>query len=207
MHSIKKSLILSATAVATTAVLAACGATSSSMNADIPMGNTTSTAASSTAALPASTEADVTFTQLMIPHHQQAVQMADLALAQATTPDVKALAQQIKGAQGPEITMMTGWLQGWGAPMPMAGDMAGMDMGEHAATGMMSEQEMADLSNAQGADFDRLWLTMMIAHHKGAITMAQDVKASSTTPEVTSLADAIIAGQTKEIEYMNTLLK
>ncbi len=206
MHSIKKTLMLSAAAVATAAVLAACGSTSSSMNSDMPMGNTESAAASSAAMLPAGTEVDVTFAQLMIPHHQQAVQMADLALAQATTTEVQALAQQIKEAQGPEITMMTGWLEGWGAPMSMASDMGSVHMTDHTAMGMMSDQDMTDLSNAQGADFDRLWLTMMIAHHRGAITMAQEVKASSTTPDVTSLADAIIAGQTKEIDYMNTLL-
>lgn len=207
----KNATVLSAVALSATALLAACGSSTTSSNSTMPMASSMASVMasgqSSAAALPAGTEADVTFAQLMIPHHQQAVQMADLALAQATTPEVKALAQRIKDAQGPEITMMSGWLQGWGAPMAMASDMAGMDMGGQTASGMMTDKDMTDLANAQGADFDRMWLTMMIAHHKGAITMAQDVKASSSTPEVTSLADAIISGQTKEIDYMNTLLK
>jgi uncharacterized protein (DUF305 family) len=71
---------------------------------------------------------------------------------------------------------------------------------------MMSDEDMGALMDASGADFDRMWLTMMIAHHEGAIEMAEQVKAQSTTPDVTALADAIVAGQTTEIDTMQQLL-
>jgi uncharacterized protein (DUF305 family) len=165
-------------------------------------------ASAGAAALPAGTEADVTFAQLMIPHHEQAVQMADLALHNATTPEVKQLAAQIKAAQDPEITMMTGWLKGWGAPMQMASSssMQSMSMSGQNAAGMMSDANMTALSHATGAAFDTMWLTLMINHHEGAITMANNLKAASTTPEVTALADSIISGQTAEIATMKALL-
>jgi uncharacterized protein (DUF305 family) len=68
----------------------------------------------------AGSESDITFAQLMIPHHEQAVQMADMALQKATTPEVQQLAQQIKDAQDPEIQQMRGWLTAWDAPEQMA---------------------------------------------------------------------------------------
>jgi uncharacterized protein (DUF305 family) len=84
--------------------------------------------------------------------------------------------------------------------------MQGMDMGGQSAAGMMTSQDMTALSKASGADFDHMWLTMMIAHHQGAITMANGLKKQSTTPEVTALANGIISGQTTEIDTMKTLL-
>ncbi|MBT9257402.1 DUF305 domain-containing protein [Phycicoccus sp. MAQZ13P-2] len=143
---------------------------------------------------------DVMFAQMMIPHHQQAVEMADLALdAKAESSEqVRALATDIKAAQDPEIQTMQGWLTSWGAPAS-----AGMD---HGMPGMMGETEMASLKDATGADFDRQWLTMMIAHHEGAITMAQDVLSSTKDAEVRTLADAIIKAQQQEIATMQELL-
>lgn len=156
-------------------------------------------------------EADITFAQLMIPHHEQAVQMADLALQQATSPEVIDLATQIKAAQDPEIQQMRGWLTQWGAPEQMAGangmDHGDMDMGGQTAAGMMSDQDMSALMDASGTEFDQMWLAMMIAHHEGAIEMAQQVMSQSSDPEVTALADAIVAGQTTEIATMQTLLQ
>jgi len=153
----------------------------------------------------------------MIPHHEQAVEMADLALdprADASA-QVKQLARQIKGAQDPEIEMMTQWLQQWGAPTEMpgtTGDLAGMDhsghdMGGMTMSGMMTAEQMQDLHQATGATFNTMWLEMMIAHHEGAIAMAEQVKASSTDPAVTRLADEIIAAQRAEITTMRQDLK
>jgi uncharacterized protein (DUF305 family) len=148
----------------------------------------------------------------MIPHHQQAVEMADMALdpTHEASPEVKKLAQQIKGAQDPEIQEMTEWLQAWGAPTAMpgaTGDMSGMDhsghdMGGMTMSGMMTEEQMQQLAAAKGEAFDTLWLQMMIEHHEGAIQMAEQVKATSSNQQVITLADAIIAAQKKEIATM-----
>jgi uncharacterized protein (DUF305 family) len=153
--------------------------------------------------------ADVAFAQLMIPHHEQAVEMADLALKYATTTEVKDLASEIKGAQGPEIEQMTQWLQDWGAPTSMAssdGDMGDMDMGGMGSDGMMSEEAMQGLAESRGAEFDQMWLQMMIAHHEGAITMAQQVLDTTNNAEVTTLANDIVQTQQAEIESMQRLL-
>jgi uncharacterized protein (DUF305 family) len=155
-------------------------------------------------------EADITFAQLMIPHHEQAVEMADMALEQASTPEVRQLAQEIKGAQDPEIKLMRSWLKAWGAPEEMEGmdgmDHGGMDMGGQSAGGMMSDEDMSGLMEAQGVEFDRMWLEMMIEHHEGAIEMAKAVKEQSQNPEVLALADAIISAQEAEIAVMEQLL-
>lgn len=200
-----KMTALTAATVAATVLLAGC-ASSSTSSAETP----DSQSAASGAVVATGSDADITFAQLMIPHHEQAVQMADMALQQATSPEVTDLATQIKAAQDPEIQQMRGWLQQWGAPEQMDGmdgmDHGDMDMGGQTAGGMMSDEDMGALMDASGADFDRMWLTMMIAHHEGAIEMAEQVKAQSTTPDVTALADAIVAGQTTEIDTMQQLL-
>lgn len=200
-----KMTALTAATVAATVLLAGC-ASSSTSSAETP----DSQSAASGAVVATGSDADITFAQLMIPHHEQAVQMADMALQQATSPEVTDLATQIKAAQDPEIQQMRGWLQQWGAPEQMDGmdgmDHGDMDMGGQTAGGMMSDEDMGALMDASGADFDRMWLTMMIAHHEGAIEMAEQVKAQSTNPDVTALADAIVAGQTTEIDTMQQLL-
>ena len=147
---------------------------------------------------------DIAFAQLMIPHHQQAVAMADLALQHAKSADVQSLAAQIKSAQGPEIEQMKAWLDEWGAPMEMSEgehEMGGMTM-----SGMMTDDAMDVLAESRGAGFDRMWLQMMIAHHQGAIQMAQDVLEESSNDEVTALAQAIVDGQAAEIDTMQQLL-
>lgn len=200
-----KMTALTAATVAATVLLAGC-ASSSTSSAETP----DSQSAASGAVVATGSDADITFAQLMIPHHEQAVQMADIALQRATSPEVTDLATQIKAAQDPEIQQMRGWLQQWGAPEQMDGmdgmDHGDMDMGGQTAGGMMSDEDMGALMDASGADFDRMWLTMMIAHHEGAIEMAEQVKAQSTNPDVTALADAIVAGQTTEIDTMQQLL-
>lgn len=147
--------------------------------------------------------ADVTFAASMVPHHQQAIEMADLALVQASSGDVRRLATEIKAAQGPEIASMTGWLTGWGAA-PMPGD---HDMGGAGMDGMMSAQEMSALKDQSGAAFDRMWLQMMVRHHEGAVAMARTQLSEGRDPAAKALARAVMDGQTKEIATMNALLK
>lgn len=153
----------------------------------------------------------------MIPHHEQAVEMADLALAESAgaSASVVALAEQIKKAQDPEIEQMTGWLQDWGAPVTMPGtdssDMADMDHGGHdmggiTMSGMVSAEDMQALSEASGQEFDILWMQAMIAHHEGAVVMAEQVKESTDNPEVEKLANEVIRTQTKEIQMMQAYL-
>jgi uncharacterized protein (DUF305 family) len=166
----------------------------------------------STASIPADASfnaTDVAFAQGMIPHHAQAVTMADMALDQSTDPDVTRLATAIKAAQAPEIEQMTGWLQDWGQPVPETSD--GMDhsmdgMEGMMMSGMMSEADMQRLGEAEGTAFDRMWLELMIQHHEGAITMAEDELANGKAPEVEQLAQAIITAQQAEITEMETLL-
>ncbi len=200
---------LAITGVALTATLAACGAstegaTTGGMN-DTPSSPSTLTVQA----------ADIAFAQLMIPHHTQAMEMADLALKYGSTAEVKTLATQIKAAQDPEIAEMTQWLGGWGAPLEMPGsddagmpgmDHSGMDMGGLSAAGMMSEQDMGALDQARGADFDRVWLQMMIAHHQGAIAMAEQVLTTTTDEQVKALASNVASGQNTEIDTMQQLL-
>jgi uncharacterized protein (DUF305 family) len=114
-------------------------------------------------------DADVTFATDMIPHHRQAVEMAELAETRADAAEVKELATKIKGAQDPEIQVMSGWLTAWGKPVPDR--MGGHDM-NGSMPGMMSSDDMDALMDAAGADFDQMFLTMMIPHHQGAVEMA-----------------------------------
>lgn len=150
-------------------------------------------------------EADVAFAQGMIPHHEQAIEMADIALDPTigASEQVRDLATRIKAGQDPEIVLMTGWLTAWGQPIQMdtsgGHDMSSMD-------GMMSAGEMDSLGMMSGADFDSMWLDMMIRHHEGAITMAKDVKANGSNPDVIALADQVITAQQAEIAEMQALL-
>ncbi|BAV00057.1 DUF305 domain-containing protein [Aurantimicrobium minutum] len=140
---------------------------------------------------------DIMFAQMMIPHHQQAVDMSTLAETRSTNPEILALAVQIKDAQAPEIKQMAAWLESAGAGMDMGHDMG---MG-----GMLTDEQMTALSNASGAEFDKLYLQGMIAHHEGAIQMAQMIVGSNNA-EAKELAAAIISSQSAEIEKMKTLL-
>ena len=154
---------------------------------------------------------DVGFAQGMIPHHAQAVEMADMAIATSTNADVLALAKQIKSAQNPEIETMTGWLQTWGQAVPSTASMAdgGHDMTNMSGMmmdGMMSDADMKRLESSTGTAFDRLWLELMIQHHEGAVRMAKDELADGKNPDARALAQAIITSQQAEISKMNALL-
>ena len=148
--------------------------------------------------------ADAMFAQMMIPHHQQAVEMSTLAETRASSPEIKALAAEIKGAQQPEIDQMTAWLEEWGMPV-----MSGMDAmdehGGHGMSGMLTSEQMQQLADAQGAEFDRLFAEFMILHHEGAIDMAEDV-VDSKDPRVAALAQEIITTQAEEIAQMRAFL-
>ena len=183
---------------------AACGGTSTTPAAPAATAPSSSAAAGATGQ--AHNAADVTFAQGMIPHHRQAVMMAQQASSRAKSPAVKTLAAQIQSAQDPEITTMTGWLTSWGQPTEQPGmsGMAGHDMGSMG--GMMSDADMTKLSKLTGAAFDREFLTMMTAHHNGAIEMARTQLAQGQYPPAKALAQNIITSQTAEIAKMKTLL-
>jgi uncharacterized protein (DUF305 family) len=140
---------------------------------------------------------DVMFLQMMIPHHEQAVEMSTLAETNSTNPELLALAARIKAAQGPEIELMTKLLTDAGQAMMMDHSMGN--------NGMMGMDDMLALAAATGNEFDVLYLTGMIAHHEGAINMTNPV-ASSANMEVKKLAENIITSQTAEIAEMTKLL-
>ncbi|CAO1654140.1 DUF305 domain-containing protein [Salinibacterium sp. NYA9b] len=145
--------------------------------------------------------ADVMFTAMMIPHHEQAVEMADMVLEKDGIDErVVTLAQEIKAAQGPEIELMTSWLEGWG--VGMTDGMDGMGNGD----GMMSDSDMADLEAANGDDASRLFLEQMIVHHEGAIDMAELEIDSGQNEDVLALAQEVMDAQTTEISLMRSII-
>lgn len=158
----------------------------------------TGDSASSSNMQASSNMSDIAFAQMMIPHHEQAVVMSGYVLTNTDNPQVLALAQEILDAQGPEIEQMTAILDRFNS------DMGGH--GGHTMAGMLTDQELDQLQNAKGPEFDQLFLSGMIAHHEGAIDMADDVLASGADVEVRALAEAIVSGQQAEIDYMKELL-
>ncbi|MFC0505288.1 DUF305 domain-containing protein [Micromonospora costi] len=200
-------------------VTAAC---SGSDMAGMDRSNGGPTASSSASAAATFNNADVMFAQMMTPHHRQAVAMADLAAARAGDPELKDLAAKIKVAQDPEITTMTGWLTAWGRPtaapthhsMPgmspaPAQDMHGMGSptpGGSGMPGMMSDQEMAELGAARGAQFDKRFAQMMIAHHNGAIDMAKTERERGSNPAAKALAAKIASDQEAEVKTLQRIL-
>ncbi len=151
-------------------------------------------------------DADVTFAQMMTIHHQGALEMARLAVQQAESDEVKDLATTIEAAQGPEIELMGSWLSAWGEPREPAGH-AGMDHGGMDMNGMSQEQVMTELLQKTGTDFDGQFLSSMIAHHEGALMMAEEQQRDGNNPESLQLAQLIIDAQQTEIQQMQQLLK
>jgi len=149
------------------------------------------------------------FVVMMIPHHEQAVEMADIVLAKSDIdPKVAELAQNIKDAQGPEIDRMLGWLQEWGVEYnPNGHSMGGMDHGSMGGMdGMMSDADMSMLENADGPTASRIFLEQMILHHEGAVEMAETALKDATDPDVRELAQQVIDDQNAEIATMQDLL-
>jgi uncharacterized protein (DUF305 family) len=189
-------------AIATLIALSACS-TAGPMEGMDHGGNSASPSSSARVNTGAHNDADVTFAMGMVPHHQQAVEMADTILGKGGIDDrVTALAKKIKAAQAPEITLMTGWLDTWGSPVDSMSNMPGMDMG----TGMMSKDDMSKLAAATGLDASRLFLEQMIVHHTGALDMADIETSSGTNPAAQELAKNIFSGQTAEIAEMKSIL-
>ena len=148
-------------------------------------------------------ESDIMFAQMMIPHHQQAVELADLALSSTSSarPEIIQLAQKIQGGQEPEIEQMTALLTKWDQPLD---GHAAMGHGSEME-GMLSEQELIDLASLTGSAFDSAWIAAMTFHHQGAIAMAVTVKGDGISTEIKELATAIITAQQGEIETMQML--
>jgi uncharacterized protein (DUF305 family) len=146
--------------------------------------------------------ADVSYARMMIQHHAQALEMTELVPEQAESGQVKKLAERISAAQGPEIQAMRGWLKTHGEKE--TGDGHAHD---HAAMpGMATEAQLEKLRKARGKAFDQLFLTLMITHHEGAISMATDVKSQGNNVQVEEMADDVVAQQTSEISRMRRML-
>jgi len=179
-------------------MLSACGSSSESSD-------TTTEPVAATDAAPASdfNDDDVMFAQMMIPHHEQAVEMSDIALDPTVQAGEKVLvlASQIKAAQDPEIAQMKALLNEWGKSLTPD------DGTDHSSMmkGMLSIEELDALATRSGADFDSAWAAAMIAHHEGAVAMAEDVLSGGVSGEVAELARSIVATQQAEIETLRAI--
>ncbi|HEY9311594.1 DUF305 domain-containing protein [Williamsia sp.] len=207
-----KSLVAGVAAIVALIAFSACSDTDSEQPTQR---NSSARVTSNSAVAGPHNQADVMFARHMIPHHEQAIEMSDVVVAKdGIDPLLIDLANQIKAAQGPEIDQMQGWLTEWGQSMMTSGQrttssMPGMEMPGDSGmgmNGMMSAEDMAALQNAQGVDASRLYLTQMIAHHQGAITMAQNEIDSGQYPDTIMLARSIAVTQQQEITTMQTLL-
>jgi uncharacterized protein (DUF305 family) len=194
--------------VAAGLLLAGCSGTNGNTS-----GTSSSAAASSAPAQSAvHNAADVTFAQEMVGHHQQAIDMAKLVPSHSTNTQVKGLASQIENAQGPEIQQMTRWLGQWGATSNSAmPSMPGMSMPSSTPAmssmpSMMSDTDMQKLQQASGAEFDKMFLQMMVSHHQGALDMAKTELANGSNVDAKALAQRIIDTQTAQITQMQHML-
>jgi uncharacterized protein (DUF305 family) len=195
--------LMGISAAAIVALAAGCSSDGQDMEGMTSDQSGTSTSAAS-AGQAAHNDQDIAFAQGMIPHHQQAVDMAKTAAEKATDPKLKDLASRIEGAQDPEIQQLTGMLTQWGAPTaPSMSSMPGMDM---SGDGMMTDEEMHQLDQATGADFDTMWLQMMTKHHQGAVTMATTELNKGSNADAKALAQKIVDAQQAEITEMRTML-
>ena len=168
-------------------------------------------------------EADVEFASDMLQHHAQALSMVDLTLERSLRPEVSRVAEQVREAQAPEIQTFTGWLTEWDEEVPetmrdhanaghgddhgaggVAESMEGMDTD---MPGMMTAEDMTALETASDAEFEDLWLEMMIEHHEGAIEMAEGHRQEGRYAPAVELATDIAESQAAEIETMSELLE
>ena len=144
--------------------------------------------------------ADIMFLQMMIPHHQQAIDMSDFALTKSTDSELLALAKDIRDGQGAEIVKMKAWLAGANAGMD-----PGHSMGDSMG-GMLSDSELAALKTATGKSFDLLWLKGMTGHHDGAIDMATMIE-DAENAEIKSFGQAIVSAQSAQNKQMAAMIK
>ena len=199
----KKTLTISALGIAAAIALAGCAGTSGTTPANTMTGMGSGGMGMASSSAPATADhnaADTMFTQGMIPHHAQAVEMSDMMLKkQGMDARITALATKIKAAQAPEIEMMTGWLKTWNEPTPMA---SGHGMGD----GMMGAEDLKTFGAAQGTEAAKLFLTQMIAHHEGAVMMAKTETSQGKNPDAIQLSKSIVTSQEAEIQEMKDLL-
>ena len=162
-------------------------------------------------------DADADFAGDMIQHHAQALEMVDLTLGRDLSPETATLAEGIRAAQAPEIEKMADWLEDWGRPVPATSrDHANAHAEEHGGSagaemdadmpGMMSAEDMSALESAPDAEFENLWLEMMVDHHEGAVAMAQTEIDEGRHPKAVALAEDIVSTQQEEISTMEDLL-
>lgn len=178
---------------------------------------TTASAPASTAAAGSTrqpyTAADVRFMSNMIGHHAQAIQISRWADSHGASSQLQILAGRIMNAQRDEIALMQQWLRDRGQAVPEVSE-TGMMMGEHAGhamhmPGMLTADEIAQLDQARGKEFDRLFLTFMIKHHQGAVAMVKELVGSqgaALDDTVFKLASDVSAEQTTEIDRMQQML-
>jgi uncharacterized protein (DUF305 family) len=142
---------------------------------------------------------DAMFVEMMLPHHEQAIVMSDMALepSRGASAEVVELAQQIKSVQGIEIALLRDLAE-------RANDLG--DDHIHEMKGMLTEDEIAVLGSLSGGEFDRAWLEGMIAHHEGAVEMANDVLRDGRNQSVRTLANEVVKTQLAEIDVMKALL-
>ncbi|GGY55837.1 DUF305 domain-containing protein [Streptomyces tanashiensis] len=209
-HRTARKSALTVAVTATALLLAACGAEDGTSGMDhggaspsvtvSPSATTTPGAGAEAGAPGAFNDADVMFAQMMIPHHEQALEMAGLADGRAEDPEVKKLVAAIERAQDPEIQRMKAWLKGWGKPESAAHGSG------HGMSGMMSDQDMKDLAAAKGKAFDRTFAELMIAHHDGAVAMAKDEQRNGRNATARKLADDVVRTQSAEVAQLRTIL-
>jgi uncharacterized protein (DUF305 family) len=159
---------------------------------------------------PRHSDADVRFVTGMIGHHAQALEMVALVRERATRADVKLIAERIEVSQRDEIAMMERWLRARGHPAPAADSAHAHHGGFHAQMpGMLTAEEMQRLAAASGAEFDRLFLELMIRHHEGALAMVAELfgtRGGGQESEVFHIASEVDADQRMEIDRMRTML-
>lgn len=210
-HRATRTAALVGAVAATGLLLTACGADGTAPPASSSPSATAAAPGSAASQAPAPgpfNDADVLFAQMMIPHHEQALEMAELADGRAENAGVKKLAAAIERAQDPEIRTMRAWLAGWGRP-GSAGHGSGHGGGDaagHGMAGMMSEQDMKDLAGAKGEEFDRAFAELMIAHHEGAVAMAEDERRNGVNPTARKLADDVVRTQSAEVAELRRIL-
>ncbi|GAA1476769.1 DUF305 domain-containing protein [Nocardioides aestuarii] len=176
-------------------------------------GDDTDEAASSIPESQPFNQADVDFATDMIIHHSQALTMVDLAAPRpGLSPKLMALLEEIRNAQTQEAELMTDWLEDWGQPVPNnPRSHGGMDHDEAEdmasdMPGMMSDDEMGMLEDADGDAFEEMWLEMMVEHHEGAIEMAEAEADDGEFHDTVELAEQIATTQAAEVEQMEKLL-
>ncbi|MFC8760535.1 DUF305 domain-containing protein [Streptomyces sp. NPDC057193] len=208
VHRTTRTLALVGAAAAAGLLLSACGTdggggTSGSDHS----GPSAAAPSTATAAAPGPfNDADVMFAQMMIPHHEQALEMAGLAEGRAQDPEVKQLVTAIEQAQDPEIQKMKAWLKGWGRPESAGDGSGGHGSGGHAMAGMLSDKDMQGLAAVTGRDFDRMFARLMIAHHDGAVAMAEDERRNGRNATAKSLADDVVRTQSAEVTELRKIL-